>query len=81
MGSRSISSSVTAVTIPASGSVAISKPGTLFIGSGGDLRCELANSAEIVTFKNLLGGTSFPYVVSRIYKTGTTVDNVLVAND
>ena len=54
-------------------------PGTLYIGTGGDLKCTLQNMTDgtYITFKNIPDGTNFPRVVKYIH-TDSTVSDVIV---
>ena len=62
-----------------SATVDLPATGTLFIGTGGDLKCTLIDMADgdFVTFKNIPNGSDFPRQVKRIH-TDSTVDDVVV---
>lgn len=53
--------------------------GTLFIGTGGDLKVTLQDmdDGDSVTFNNLADGQDFPRVVKRIWA-ASTVSDVIV---
>jgi hypothetical protein len=54
-------------------------PGTLYIGSGGDLKCTLMGMADgtFVTYKNLPDAYDFPRVVKYIDASSTVSDLVI----
>lgn len=49
----------------------------IFIGTGGDLRILLYNDELPVTFKNVQDGTVLAVKAIRIYKTGTTCEDII----
>jgi hypothetical protein len=51
-------------------------PCTLYIGTGGNLRV-LTEGNDDVTFVNVLGGTTLPVNVVRVFTTGTTASNIV----
>ena len=59
-----ISKNAEAVTIGSQ----MPNPGTLFIGTGGDLICTLVGMADgtTITFKNIADGSDFPRVVKFV---------------
>jgi hypothetical protein len=75
-----------AVTLAASSGVAIDahdtntfSPGYLYVGTGGDVKVKLADSATAVTFKNVPDGTFMPIIVTMVYSTGTvTATNFII---
>jgi hypothetical protein len=75
---RVFNSSDRAVTLAASSGVAITahdtntfSPGYLYVGTGGDVKVKLADSATGVVFKNVPSGTFMPIIVTMVYVTGT----------
>ena len=51
--------------------------GTLFIGTGGDLKVDLEKSTGII-YKNLPDGCNFPRKVKKVYATDTTASNIIL---
>jgi hypothetical protein len=51
-------------------------PCTLYIGTGGNLRV-LTEGNDDITFVNVLGGTTMPVNVVRVFTTGTTASNIV----
>ena len=58
--------------------VAVDPAGTLFIGTGGNLKCTLADMVDgtYVTFNNIPDGTDFPRLVKYIHA-DTTCSNII----
>lgn len=48
----------------------------LYIGTGGNLRVMTAGGDDVV-FSNVLGGTTLPVQVIRVYATNTTASNIV----
>lgn len=48
----------------------------LYIGVSGDVKVNLANSGSAIVFKAAPVGR-FPYMVRRVYSTGTTATNIV----
>ena len=74
-------------TIPSNGAVVtpsdsanLATPGTLFIGTGGNIKVTLVdmNDGESLTFKNLPNGCEFPRIVKRVWTTDTTASDIIV---
>jgi hypothetical protein len=51
-------------------------PCTLYIGTGGNLRV-LTEGNDDVIFVNVLGGTTLPVNIVRVFTTGTTASNIV----
>jgi len=51
-------------------------PCVLYIGTGGNLRVMTAGGDDVV-FSNVLGGTTLPVQVIRVYATNTTASNIV----
>jgi hypothetical protein len=51
-------------------------PCTLYIGTGGNLRV-LTEGGDDITFVNVLGGTTLPVNVVRVFATSTTASNIV----
>jgi hypothetical protein len=51
-------------------------PCTLYIGTGGNLRV-LTEGGDDVIFYNVLGGTTLPVNVVRVFATSTTASSIL----
>jgi hypothetical protein len=49
---------------------------TLYIGTGGNLRV-LTEGGDDITFVNVLGGTTLPVNVVRVFATSTTASNII----
>ena len=63
-----------------SDSTNLTNPGTLFIGTGGDIKVTLIDQddGESLTFKNIPNGSNFPRIVKRVWATGTTATDIIV---
>jgi hypothetical protein len=48
----------------------------IYVGSGGDLRVEMADGGT-VTFPGVLAGTVYPISVKQVYDTGTTASDLV----
>lgn len=51
-------------------------PCVLYIGTGGNLRV-MTEGGDDVVFTNVLGGTTLPVNVVRVYATNTTATNIV----
>lgn len=51
-------------------------PCVLYIGTGGNLRV-MTEGGDDVVFTNVLGGTTLPVNVVRVYATNTTASNIV----
>ena len=70
--------SMNAVEITIGTGYKLTKPGTIYIGSGGTLKCTLQNmtDGEYVSYTNIPDGTNFPRVVKYIHSDSTVSDIV-----
>ncbi len=50
---------------------------SLYVGTGGDLVCTLANDASPVTFKDVPSGSWLPIRIRRVHAAGTTAANLV----
>lgn len=48
----------------------------VYVGTGGDLRVEMAGGQEL-TFANVQGGTFLPLRITRLFQTGTNAGGVV----
>lgn len=48
----------------------------IYVGSGGDLKVDLADGSTL-TFVGLLAGVVHPLRVVKVYQTGTDADNIV----
>lgn len=53
------------------------KPAALFIGVGGDVVVDMADTGSTITFKNVPSGTFMPILVNRVRATNTTATNIV----
>jgi hypothetical protein len=53
------------------------KPGTLYIGTGGDIVVKTVDG-DTLTFVNIPDGTFFPIQVVQVFSTDTTADDILI---
>lgn len=51
--------------------------GVLFVGTGGDITVDTLNSTN-KTFKNVADGSILYVMVTKVYATGTTADDLLI---
>lgn len=51
------------------------KPASLYVGTGGDVKVDMA-LGDTVTFTNVQSGTFMPIKVKRVYSTGTTASDI-----
>ena len=49
---------------------------TIFVGVGGDVKVDLAEDGDGLTYENQFDGTWMPIVAKKVYKTGTTATNL-----
>ncbi len=49
----------------------------LFVGVGGDVSVEMAESGSAIVFKNVPSGSFMPIQVDRVNSTSTTATNIL----
>tara|TARA_R110002020_G_scaffold63215_6_gene169026 strand:+ start:3614 stop:4546 length:933 start_codon:yes stop_codon:yes gene_type:complete len=49
----------------------------VYVGTGGDLRVDMADGGSAVTLSNVASGQLLPIMVERIYATGTTASNII----
>lgn len=50
----------------------------VWVGTGGNLRVDMADGGSAVTLNNCASGQLIPIMVERIYSTGTTASNIIV---
>tara|TARA_R100000700_G_C3164373_1_gene139729 strand:+ start:669 stop:1637 length:969 start_codon:yes stop_codon:yes gene_type:complete len=50
----------------------------VWVGTGGDLKVDMASGTGTVTLSNCASGQLIPIMVERIYSTGTTASNIIV---
>tara|TARA_B100001939_G_scaffold280650_1_gene249370 strand:- start:2078 stop:2959 length:882 start_codon:yes stop_codon:yes gene_type:complete len=50
----------------------------VWVGTGGDLKVDMADGGAAVTLSNCASGQLIPIMVERIYATGTTASNIIV---
>ena len=50
----------------------------VWVGTGGDLKVDMASGTGTVTLSNCASGQLIPIMVERIYATGTTASNIIV---
>lgn len=72
-----------ASSITASDSASISPTRAIWIGTGGDIKVQMAedkagSGGDVVTFKNVVDGQLLPLSVVKIYDTDTTATDILV---
>ena len=79
MGRQVIGTKAKALT-PGAGVEVLSSAGTLFIGGGGDLACNLIENkgGTPVVFKNIPDGTDFPRQVIEIDWDNTTCTDIIL---
>ena len=65
------------VDITPSDSTDLANYGTVFVGTGGNLKVDLVGSGT-VTYVNLADGTHHPMRVKRVYATGTTATDLIL---
>ena len=49
----------------------------VYVGTGGDLKVDMADGGSAVTLSNVASGQLLPIMVERIYSTGTTASNII----
>ena len=49
----------------------------VWVGTGGDLKVDMADGGSAVTLSNCASGQLIPIMVERIYSTGTTASNII----
>ena len=49
----------------------------VYVGTGGDLKVDMADGGSAVTLSNVASGQLLPIMVERIYDTGTTASNII----
>ena len=49
----------------------------VYVGTGGDLKVDMADGGSAVTLSNVASGQLLPIMVERIYATGTTASNII----
>lgn len=54
------------------------EPGSLYIGTGGDVVCVLADESSTITFSNVPDGSFLPILVKMVYDTNTTASDILI---
>ena len=52
--------------------------GVLFVGTGGDVKVDLATYGTSVTYKHVADGVFLPVLVKRVYSTGTTASDIVI---
>ena len=52
-------------------------PSALFVGTGGDLKVDMADSGTEILFKNIANGTFMPGRYTRVYSTDTDASNIV----
>lgn len=72
-----------ASSITASDSVSISPTRAVWVGTGGDVKVQMAadkagTGGDVVIFKNVVNGQLLPLSVVKIYATDTTASDILV---
>ena len=72
---RALPSEGVAVT-PADGSDLATVRAALFVGTGGNVKVDMAGTGT-GTFNNVADGTFLPILVDRVYSTGTTASNII----
>ena len=67
-----------AASVTIGSGIKLPKPGTLYIGSGGDLKCTLLGMEDdaYVTYTNIPDGSNFPRVVKYIHSDSTVSEIV-----
>lgn len=55
----------------------LSQYGTLYVGTGGDVKVDLVISGT-VTYTNVADGSFLPILVKRVHSTGTTASDIVV---
>lgn len=56
----------------------LTNPGTLFVGTGGDLNVILVEDTAPVLFRNVADGSFFPLQVIQVLATSTTASDIVV---
>lgn len=54
------------------------EPGSLYVGTGGDVVLLLVDDSSTVTFSNVQDGTFLPLLVKQVYDTNTTASNIVI---
>ena len=49
----------------------------VYVGTGGDLKVDMADGGSAVTLSNVASGQLLPIMVERIYSTDTTASNII----
>jgi len=52
--------------------------GSLFVGTGGDIKVKLVGSATALIYKNIQSGTFLPLWVDMVYTTDTTATDIII---
>ena len=50
----------------------------IFVGTGGNLKVTMAANQEDITLYNVPDGSRLPYVVTKVWATGTTASNIVI---
>lgn len=72
---RALASEAVDVT-PSDGSDLATVQAALFIGTGGNVKVDMAGSGT-VTLSNVADGTFLPILVNKVYATSTTASNII----
>lgn len=53
------------------------KPKALYIGTGGDVKVDMGSNGTGITFKSVTSGSILSIFAIKVYKAGTTADDIL----
>ena len=50
---------------------------SLYVGTAGDVKVNMAQTGDAITFPNVQDGSILPVQVTRVYDTGTTASDIV----